>query len=119
MNRMTNKKKPNQKMQAWIDARRCHNLSHAQVQMARELGMNPNKLGKLENHDQEPWKLPLRHYIEHLYFKRFGNERPDTVLSIEEKISREEAKKAQRREAKLHRRQNETGEVKAPESLSQ
>ena len=93
---MAKKKNPNQKMQAWIDASRRHNLSHAQVQMTRELGMNPNKLGKLNNHDQEPWKLPLRHYIEHLYFKRFGKERPDTVLSIEEKIRRSEAKKAQR-----------------------
>jgi len=31
-------KKPNQKLQAWIDARKRHHLSHAQVQMARELG---------------------------------------------------------------------------------
>ena len=116
---MAKKKKPNQKMQAWIDARKRHNLSHAQVQMARELGMNPNKLGKLDNHDQEPWKLPLRQYIEHLYFKRFGKERPDTVLSIENKIHSDEAKKAQRREAKLRRRQNEKGEAKVPDSLSQ
>lgn len=36
--------KPNQKMQAWIDARKQHHLTHAQVQMARELGMNPKKL---------------------------------------------------------------------------
>lgn len=48
------KKKPNQRMQEWIDARKRHHLSHAQVHMARELGMNPNKLGKLDNHDQEP-----------------------------------------------------------------
>lgn len=33
--------------------------------------MNPRKLGKLDNHDQEPWKMPLREYIGHLYFKRF------------------------------------------------
>jgi hypothetical protein len=32
-------RKPNQKMQAWIDARKRHHLSHAQVQVARELGM--------------------------------------------------------------------------------
>ena len=74
------KKKPNQKMQAWIDARKRHHLSHAQVQMARELGMNPKKLGKLDNHRQEPWKMALRQYIEHLYFKRFGKQRPDVVL---------------------------------------
>lgn len=38
------KKKINKKMQQWIDARKRHHLSHAQVQMARELGMNPTKL---------------------------------------------------------------------------
>jgi hypothetical protein len=34
-------------LQIWIDARRRHNLSHAHVQMARELGMNPKKMGKI------------------------------------------------------------------------
>ena len=99
------KKKPNQKMQAWIDARKRHHLPHAQVQMARELGMNPKKLSGLDNHDQEPWKMPLRHYIEHLYLKRFGRERPNVVLSIEDKTRRDDEKKAGRREAKLQRRQ--------------
>jgi hypothetical protein len=79
------KRKPNQKMQQWIDARKRHHLSHAQVQMARELGMNPTKLGKLDNHKQEPWKMPLRQFIEHLYEKRFGRERPEVVMSIEER----------------------------------
>ena len=105
---MVKKKKPNQKMQSWIDARKRHRLTHAQVQMARELGMNPHKLGKLDNHDQQPWKMPLREYIEHLYFKRFSKERPDVVLSIEEL---DESKKARRREAKLKARlANETTE---------
>jgi hypothetical protein len=35
--------------------------------MARELGLNPAKLGKLDNADQEPWKAPLPQFIEHLY----------------------------------------------------
>ena len=56
-------KRPNQKMQAWIDARKRHHLSHAQIQMARELGMNLAKLGKLDNNEQEPWKLPLPQFI--------------------------------------------------------
>jgi hypothetical protein len=75
--------------------------------MARELGMNPNKLGKLDNHDQEPWKMPLRQYIEHLYYKRFGKEKPDVVLSIEEKVRHDEEKKARKREMKhrVYRRQ--------------
>jgi hypothetical protein len=100
-------KKPNQKMQAWIDARKRHHLSHAHVQMARELGMNPKKFGKIDNHRQEPWKMQLRQFIEHLYLKRFGKDRPDNVMSIEDRIRREEQKKALKREAK-QRRQTET-----------
>ena len=101
---MAKKKKPNQKMQAWIDARKRHRLSHAQVQMARELGMNPRKLGKLDNHDKEPWKMPLCEYIEHQYFERFGKERPDVVYSIEEKIRQGEAKIKARQTVKAEER---------------
>ena len=103
--------KPNQKMQAWIDARRRHHLSHAQVQMARELGMNPKKLGKLDNSNQESWKIPLKQYIRHLYIKRFGKECPDVVLSIEEKVRHDEEKKTRKREAKLQRHQIKTTNV--------
>jgi len=76
--------------------------------MARELGMNPRNLGKLDNHDQEPWKLPLKRYIEHLYFKRFGRERPDVVLSVEELARRAEEKKAARRAARQREREIQT-----------
>ena len=94
---------PNQKMQVWIDARKRHHLSHAQVQMARELGMNPAKLGKLDNHDQEPWKMPLPQFIEETYHKRFGKSCPDTVLSIEERSLLDEEKKEARRAAREQR----------------
>lgn len=84
-------------LQAWIDARRRHRLSDAHVQMARELGMNPRKLGKLDNHKQEPWKLPLPQFITKLYFKAFGKSAPDEVISIEQHAKRLAAKKAKRR----------------------
>ncbi len=105
-----------QKLMAWIDARKRRRLSHAQVQMACELGMNPKRLGKKDNHDQEPWKLPLPDFIEHLYFKHYGKERPDVVLSVEEKIRRDEEKRARRRETKLLRRQAEAAEQAEPEA---
>jgi hypothetical protein len=92
-------------LQDWVEARRRFRLSHAHVQMARELGMNPRKLGKLDNHHQEPWKAPLPLFIEHLYFKRFGRERPDVVVSIEERASALQAKKAARREARVKARE--------------
>ncbi len=83
-----------ERLQIWIDARARHHLSHAHVQMARELGMNPKKLDKLDDQGQEPWKLPLPAFIEHLYFKRFGKGRPDVVVSIEERARIQEDKKA-------------------------
>jgi hypothetical protein len=86
--------------------------------MARELGMNPSGLGKLDNHDQEPWKLPLGEHIEHLYFKRFGKERPDVVLSIEERTRRDEERKARKRDANKFLRQSEMNEPAEPESVS-
>src|SRR5437016_8739435 len=92
-------------LQPWIDARRKFRLSHAHVQMARELGMNPKKLGKLDNADQEPWKLPLPAFIESLYQKRFGKDRPDVVHSIEEHARLLKQKKAARCETKRLRRE--------------
>ena len=69
--------------QAWVEARVRYQLSHAQVQMGLELGLNPRKLGKVANHRQEPWKAPLPQFIEQLYLKRFGRERPQTVMPAE------------------------------------
>lgn len=97
------KSKIPQNLQDWIEARKRHCLSHAHVQMARELGLNPNKLGKLDNHDQEPWKAPLPEFIEHLYLKRFGRERPEVVMSLEERARAQQAKKTARKEAKRAR----------------
>lgn len=107
------KKKSDPKLEAWIAARKRHHLSHAHVQMAREMGLNPVKLGKIDNHHQEPWKAPLPEFIESLYEKRFGRRRPDKVLSLEE-LARERARKEQaRREAKQQRRLARAGEQEA------
>lgn len=74
------------KYQTWMDARKKYRLSHAHIQMARELGLNPRKFGKIANHKQELWKEPLPVFIENIYFKRFGKRQPDEVRSIEQII---------------------------------
>jgi hypothetical protein len=56
--------------------------------MARELGMNPMKLGKLDNHEQELWKMPVKAYIEHLYLKRFGKPSPDNTKKEAQRASK-------------------------------
>lgn len=85
-------------LEVWIEARRRFRLTHAQVQMARELSLNPKTFGKLANHDQEPWKLPLPAFIEECYWKRFKKDRPDRVLSIEDVAAVRRAKQGRRRQ---------------------
>ena len=94
----------NPELQQWVVARTRFRLSHAHVQMARQLGLNPTKLGKLANHRQEPWKAPLPQFIEHLYEKRFGKTRPDEVVTLEQMAERMARQKAARREARRARR---------------
>lgn len=92
-----------QKLLPWFEARKKYRLSHAQVQMARELGLNPKNFGGLANHRQEPWKLPLPNFIEEIYLKRFGIERPAEVISLEDLVARNQAKKDRKREIKRQR----------------
>ncbi|MGA2929750.1 MAG: hypothetical protein ABSG43_27945 [Solirubrobacteraceae bacterium] len=88
------------KLQAWVNARNRHRLSHAQVQMARELGLNPTKLGSLDNHRQEPWKAPLPEHIKRLYLKRFGRNRPEVIVSIEQQAKQLQDRAADRKTAR-------------------
>jgi hypothetical protein len=81
----------------WIEARKRYHLSDTHVQMARELGLNPNKFGKLANEKQESWKNPLPEFIEEIYFKRFGRKQPEEVRSIEEIIQVQRERKAERK----------------------
>jgi hypothetical protein len=105
----TEKMKIPVKLQVWIDARKKYHLSHVHIQMARELGMNPRKFGKIANHRQEPWKAPLPVFIEDIYFKRFRKKRPDNIKSIEQIIKdRRKAKEKRRIKKQLNKKIMET-----------
>lgn len=89
----------------WVEARRRFRLSHVQVQMARELGMNPKKLSKLANDRQEPWKEPLPQFIESLYLTRFGRERQPSCSAPRSEQARQEAREAIRRSVNVRNRE--------------
>ena len=40
-------------LEKWMVEQKRHRLFDKQVQMARELGLNPGKLGKIDNHKQD------------------------------------------------------------------
>ena len=68
--------------------------------MAKELGLNPKKFGKLQPTKQQPWKLPLSEFIEDIYFKHFKKSTPDNVKSIEQMVKDKAIKKAERKKRK-------------------
>ena len=87
-------------LEKWMAAQKRHHLSDRHVQMARELGLNPDKLGKIDNHRQEPWKVPLPQFIEDIYFKRFKREQPETVRPLKQILKEMEFKKKLQKEKK-------------------
>ena len=95
------------KLQPWFDARRRLGLSHATVQMARELGMNPNKLGKLVPSAQQQWKASLPEFVAHCYERSFGRRLPEKVRSLEQMIEDEQQKKEVRRAKRALKREAE------------
>ena len=96
-------------LEKWIVAQKRHRLSDIQVQMARELGLNPDKLGKIDNHKQEPWKAPLPQFIEDIYYKRFKREKPETVKPLKQILAELELKKKQQKKAKEERKKQQAG----------
>lgn len=98
---MAKQKQLSPKYQVWVDARKRHKLSHAHIQMARELGMNPKNFRNLDNHKQEPWKAPLPIFIEDIYYKRFGKDRPENERSIEQVVKDKKKKQLGRKQRKL------------------
>ena len=97
-------------VEKWIVAQKRHRLSDKQVQMARELGLNPDKLGKIDNHKQEPWKTSLPQFIENIYFKRFRREEPETVKPLKQIMKEMEVKKKlQKKKKEERKKQQEMG----------
>lgn len=91
-------------LEKWLTAQKRHHLSDKQVQMVRELGLNPDKLGKIDNHKQEPWKTPLPQFIEEIYFKRFKKDTPEIVKPLKQILKELEIKKQKKKKEKEKKR---------------
>jgi len=92
------------KIEKWVVAQKKHRLSDKHVQMARELGLNPEKLGKIDNHKQETWKAPLPQFIEEIYYKRFKREEPTVVRSLKDIIADDKIRKEKKKKEKAKKR---------------
>ena len=92
----------------WIEVRRRYHVSDAQIQMARELGLNPHKFGKIANENQERSKTPLPQFIESIYLKRFHKNQPDVIKSLEEIIRAQQEKNAEKKARKAEMKDEST-----------
>jgi hypothetical protein len=106
-----------QTLKKWITVQKKYRLSDKHIQMARELGLNPDKFGQLNNHDQELWKAPLPEFIEHIYYKRFKRESPKSVRPLAqiltEKKKKQQEKKSVRKIEKNDMANTDGNSVKA------
>ena len=79
-------------LQKWMDAQIKFRLSDKHIQMARELGLNPDKFGQLNNHKQERWKAPLPIFIEEIYFKHYKRTEPETIRPLNQLMDKKKKK---------------------------
>ena len=78
------KKQPkNKRDRLWIEAKRRCRLNDNDIQIAKELGLNPRSLIKNIPSKTEQWKLPVKDWICQMYQKR------------QEKSERKKARKVQ------------------------
>lgn len=65
-------KQRRQQNEAWARAKKLCRLSSRHVEMAKKLGLNPQKLPGLRPSPSQRWKLPVADFIEECFAKRFG-----------------------------------------------
>lgn len=88
--------------------------------MARELGLNPRRLGGYAGNDKDPDRLSPGEFIEALYFKQFRKTQPDVVQTIEQLAEAHEEKRAERIAAKRSQTASSSDESRDDDSkLSQ
>ncbi len=99
-----------QNIEEWIEAKRKFKLSDKHIQMARELGLNPRKFGSLDNNKQEPWKAPLKDFIEKIYYKHFKKAEPDVIKPVEQILHEKKIKKEEQKLKKRIEKENKKSE---------
>ena len=67
---MTMNNPKNTKEALWDEAKHCCRLSAEDIRMAKEMGLSPRSLIKNIPNKPQPWKLPVRDWIQDMYEKR-------------------------------------------------
>ncbi len=57
----------------WPEAKKWCRLNQLDIEMAKRLGFGPDALVGAIPSPKQTWKLPVKHWVHELYFKRFGH----------------------------------------------
>jgi len=56
----------------WPEAKKMCRLNQLDIEMAKRLGFGPDALIRAIPDRKQRWKLPVKHWVHELHFKRFG-----------------------------------------------
>ena len=94
----------------WHEVKRLHRLSDAQVQMAREMKLNPKRLLRVGKSDEPP----LAQRVEALYLERFSRPLPIAVVPLRQALHEaRELERAEARERRRRKRQSDQDHLEA------
>lgn len=80
--------------------------------------MNPDKLGKIDNHRQETWKAPLPQFVEEIYFKRFKREAPESIKPLAQIMAEQKKAKEERRKFRDEAANNPVADELKPSTVA-
>jgi len=109
LERVVNASEKSAVLDDWRKAKLLHGLTDAQVQMGRELKMNPRRLLRSAHIEPEMTQPSLARLIEDLYRKRFKKPLPDSVVPLRQALH--EARTRERAEARERRRRKRQAEI--------
>jgi len=59
-------------LKLWLEAKKRCKLNDEEIQMAKEMGLNPKGLIKNIPNKNEQWKHPVKIWVRDMYEYRFG-----------------------------------------------
>lgn len=66
------------KPELWAEAKKKCRLGVKEIEMAKEMGLNPSSLIKNIPNPKEQWKLPVKDWIHEMYEERQRKRKGDT-----------------------------------------
>src|ERR1043165_4477622 len=69
---------------SWPEAKKLCRLNQNDIAKAKALGFGPDSLIRAIPAPKQKWKLPVKHWVGELYFKRFGG--PDPLFDEVPKV---------------------------------